>query len=293
MKLFPDMSDRRFTPALLLGVIIAFSSISAAAFRRHCKEDTVIVSRLLSLTAEHGGSLGERCVFAARQLEGTPWSVPLDNDTSGTIYINMHGLDRMGFVNTVMALAEASMKKQPSVKEFVNSLESVSRRKGVDEGFASQLIYGADWIVDNVYRGHLKEMTEYVGGGGFKAKTLDHVTRNKEDYPALRDSTVYDKVKMMEMGYRSHRIPHLKKQSAGNKSLHELMQNGDIIMMLSPELDYDVYDVGIIEMKGGEPYLIHISYENGKVTEDPYPLSRLFKIESQHFYGYRWLRPTE
>ena len=293
MKIFSYMSRRHLSPALLLGFIIAFTNFQGSAFRIHCKEDTVIVNRILSLTTEHGGSLGERCVFAAHQLEGIPWAPAHDNDSSGTIMINLHGLDRMGFVNTVLAFADASMKKQPSVKEFEYSLESVSRRKGVDEGFASQLIYGADWIVDNVYRGRMKEMTEYVGGGGFKAKTLDHITRNKSDYPALRDSTVFEKVKMMEMGYRSHRIPHLKKQSAGNKSLHELMHDGDIIMMLSPELDYDVYDIGIIEMKGEEPYLIHISYENGKVTTDEYPLSRLFKIESQHFYGYRWLRPTE
>lgn len=147
--------------------------------------------------------------------------------------------------------------------------------------------------MDNVYRGHLKEMTEYVTGGGFKTKTLDYITRHKDEYPALKDPKVYDKVRMMEMGYRSHRIPHLKKQSAANKPLHEIMKDGDIIMMLSQEIDFDIYDVGFIEMVDGEPHLIHISHENGNVTADPYPLSRLFKIDGQHFYGYRWLRPAE
>lgn len=269
------------------------TNLSAHAFRIHCQEDTVKVSAILSKTAEHGGTFGERCVFVAGQLEGTPWSAPLDNDSAGTIIVNMHGFDRLGFVNTVMALADASMKNMPTIKEFVYSLEAMSRRKGVDDGFASQLLYGADWIVDNVYRGHVKEMTEYVGGGGFKVKTLDYVSHHKDEYPALKDSIVLEKVKMIEMGYRSHRIPHLKKQSAGNKLLHELMQNGDIIMMLSPELDYDIYDIGFVEMKNGEPYLKHISHESGIVVTDEYPLSRLFKIENQHFYGYRWLRPTE
>lgn len=268
-------------------------SLPTYAYRIHCEEDTIKISNLLRLTAENGGNLGERCVFVARQLADSPLSKSPDNDAEGTVVLDMHGFDRMGFVNNVIAIAQTSMKKLPTVKEFGFALEGLSRRKGIDEGFASKLLYGADWIVDNVYRGNLKEMTEYLTGGGFKTKTLDYVSHHKDEFPALQDSVVYDKIKMMEMGYRSHRIPHLKKQSAGNKPLHELMQNGDIIMMLSPEIDYDVYDIGIVQMKNGEPYLIHISYETDKVVEDPYPLSRLFKIEGQHFYGYRWLRPEE
>ncbi|MDE6531936.1 MAG: DUF1460 domain-containing protein [Muribaculaceae bacterium] len=275
--------------------VLTMATITGHAYepRIHCEEDTVMVSKLLQKTNEHGGTLGDRCVYAAKELVGTPWAPPADNDSIGTVVVNMHGFDRLGFVNTVLAIAEASRQKLPTVREFVRQYESFSRRKGEDDGFASQLIYGADWVVDNVYRGNLKEMTEYLGGGGFKAKTLDYITRHREDYPALKDEATYDKVRMMEMGYRSHRIPHMKKQSAGNKTLHELMKNGDVVMMLSPEFDFDIYDIGIVEMKGGEPYMIHISPESGVVVADPYPMQRLFKLQSQHFYGYRWMRPQE
>lgn len=268
-------------------------SVEANALRIHCKEDSDKIMDILSATSQNGGTIGERCVFAAKQLDGILWAPAHDNDSTGTMMLNLHGLDRFEFINLVLAVADASLKSSPTLKDFESSLESVSRRKGIDDGFASQLLYGADWIVDNVYRGHVKEMTEYLTGGGFKTKTLDYVSRHKEEYPALKDQSVLDKVKMTEMGYRSHRIPHLKKQSAGNKPLHELMETGDIIMMLSPELDYDVYDLGFVEMKDGEPYLIHVSRESGKVVADPYPLNRLFKLENQHFYGYRWLRPVE
>lgn len=270
-------------------------SVNGMAYeaRVHCTEDTIKVSDLLRKTAAKGGTLGERCVFVARELSGTPWAPAPDNDKEGTIMINMHGFDRLGFANTVMAIAKASMQSLPRVNEFERFYEELSRRKGEDDGFPSQLFYGAEWIVDNIYRGNLKEMTEYIGGGGFKTKTLDYLSRHKSEFPALEDPEIYDKVRMNEMGYRSHRIPHLKKQSIGNKSIHELMLDGDLIMMLSPEIDYDIYDIGIVEMKDGEPYLIHISHENGRVDEDSYPLSRLFKLEGQHFYGYRWLRPVE
>lgn len=275
-------------------VVVAMTgSASAYEARVHCAEDTIKVNELLRQTAEHGGTLGERCAFVAKALADTPWAAPADNDEKGTIMINLHGLDRLGFVNTVIALAQASTQKLPRVKEYERFYEQLSRRKGQDDGFSSQLFYGAEWIVDNIYRGNLKEMTEYIGGGGFKVKTFDYMTRHRDEFPALKDQAVYDAVRMNEMGYRSHRLPHLKKQSVGNKSIHELMLDGDIILMLSSEIDYDIYDIGFIEMKDGEPYFIHISRDKGVVMEDPYPLSRLFKLENQHFYGYRWLRPTE
>lgn len=278
--------------AATLSALSVMASWPAGA-RVHCEEDTAAVSRLLGVAASRGGNLGERCVAVAKALEGTPWSPAADNDSLGTLVVNLHGFDRMGFVNTVLAVAQASGKRYADETEFENSLASFSRRKGEDLGFESQLLYGSDWVVDNVYRGNLKDLTEYLGGGGFKAKTLDYVSRHKDEYPALANPETLDKIKMMEMGYRSHRIPHMKKQAAGGSEFMRLLQDGDIIMMLSPAPDYDVYDIGFVEMRGGEPYLIHISYENGKVVADPYPLQRLFKLENQHFYGFRWLRPTE
>ena len=294
-RLLNVICGRRCVSGIALMAAALFFTAEAGAYeaRIHCEEDTVKVSRILKAAAEHGGSYGERIAFVARQLEGTPWASPSDNDEKGTIMIDLHGFDRLGFANTVMALAQASMQKLPRVKEYERFYEQLSRRRGQDDGFPSRLYYGAEWVVDNVYRGNLKEMTEYVSGGGFKTKTLDYMTRHKDEFPAMKDPAVFDKVRMNEMGYRSHRIPHLKKQSAANKPLHEMMETGDIIIMLSPESDRDIYDIGFVEMNGGEPYLIHISHDDGLVTADPYPLARLFKLEGQHFYGYRWLRPTE
>lgn len=263
------------------------------ATRIHCSEDTVKVSQILQKLQSAGPKLGERCVAAAEELVGTLWATPADNDSVGTMVINLHGFDRMGFVNNVLALAQASLHYTPVERQYEIALEGYSRRKGEDNGFASQLFYGADWIVDNIYRGNLKEMTEYVGGGGFKPKTLDYMTRHSDEFPAMSNPDVKDKIRMIEMGYRSHRIPHLKKQSVGNKEIRELMEDGDIIIMLSNEPDYDVYDIGFVKMIDGEPHYIHISHDTGMVVEEPYPLSRLFKLENQHFYGYRWLRPTE
>ena len=130
---------RRILPGVLLGGALLSVSGTAHAYepRIHCKEDTVKISKLLIKTAERGGTLGDRIVFVANELVGTPWSSPLDNDSIGTIVISMHGFDRMGFLNTVLALAEASRQTLPRIQEYERLYESFSRRKGEDDGFLS------------------------------------------------------------------------------------------------------------------------------------------------------------
>lgn len=277
----------------LILLCLLFSSFKGfATVRYHCPQDSSKVMELVKKASE-GESYGDKIVAAAKALQGIPRGKAADNDSIGTIMIRLDSLSQREFIYAAIAAAKTAELTVPSLREFEKNLENISRRKGTDEGFISQFFYGSDWIVDNVYRGNLKDMTEYLDGGSSRTKTLDYVSRHPEEFPAMADSITADKIKVAEFGYRSHRIPHLKKQSIGNKNVKELLQNGDIIIMNPPETDFDIYDIGIINMDNGEPYLIHISRENNVVTLDPYPLSRLFKIEGQFFYGYRWLRPLE
>ena len=280
----------------LIFVIFSFAALnpfcSQALVRYHCPKDSLLVMNLLEEAAK-GESFGQKIVAAALALNGTPRGAAADNDSLGTIMIRLDSLNKRELVYMALAAAKTAQLSVPSLREFEKNLENVSRRKGVDEGFASQFLYGADWIVDNVYRGNLKEMTEYIESGNNRTKTLDYVSRHPEEFPAMADSTTAEKVRIVEFGYRSHRIPHLKKQSINNKNIKELFQNGDIIILNSLDTDNDIYDIGFIAIDKGEPYFIHISRENNEVMKDPFPISRLFKIDGQFFYGYRWLRPIE
>lgn len=277
---------------LLLSTFSIPASTLTAEVRYHCAQDSAAVMELIG-KAGKSEDFGERIVNAAKALEGTPYGKAADNDTKGTLAVRLDSLSQRDFIYIAFAAAKTASLNNPSLRDFEKNLESISRKKGEDAGFASQFLYGADWVVDNVYRGNLKEMTEYVDGGNYRTKTLDYVSRHPEEFPAMADSITADKVKVTELGYRSHRIPHQKKQSINNKNIKELIKNGDIIILSPNDPDFDIYDIGIVSLENGEPTLIHISREEGKVVIDPYPLSRLFKIEGQHFYGYRWLRPTE
>lgn len=277
---------------IFLGFYLFGHLTVSGKIRYNSPQDSVKVMEIIKAAGE-GTSYGDKISSAAKAMAGIPRGKAADNDSIGTIMIRLDSINQRELIYTAIAAAKTAQLTVPTLREFEKNLENISRRKGIDEGFPSQFFYGSDWIVDNVYRGNLKEMTEYLDGGSSRTKTLDYVSRHPEEFPALKDSTVMDKVKIVEFGYRSHRIPHLKKQSIGNKNVKELLHNGDIIIMNPPATDFDIYDIGIISMDKGEPYLIHISRESNEVVVDPYPISRLFKIEGQFFYGYRWLRPIE
>ena len=281
----------KFLIILSILIISCYQSVSGTV-RYHCREDSVKVMDILK-AAGQADSYGGKVAAAAKAMRGIPFGKAADNDSIGTIVIRLDSINQREFINIALAAAKTAQLSVPTLREFEKYLENVSRRKGQDEGFASQFFYGADWIVDNVFRGNLKEMTEYLEAGNYRTKTLDYVSRHPEQFPALADSATMDKIKVIEFGYRSHRIPHLKKQTIGNKGVKELLKDGDIILLSPPDADFDIYDIGIISMENGEPTLVHISREKEEVVLDPYPVSRLFKIESQFFYGYRWLRPEE
>ena len=44
--------------------------------------------------------------------------------------VDLHGFDRLGFVNNVLAIAMASRKSVPAVRDYEDATESFSRRKG-------------------------------------------------------------------------------------------------------------------------------------------------------------------
>lgn len=270
---------------------LAIAPVSAQ-IRYQSPQDSEKVMEIIT-QASKGETYGDKITEAAKAMQGIPFGKAADNDSLGTIMIRLDSLSQREFIYLAMAAAKTAEQSLPTLREFERNIENISRRKGVDEGFTSQFLYGADWINDNIYRGNLKEMTEYLGGGGFRTKTLDYVSRHPEEFPAMKDSVTAAKIKIVEFGFRSHRIPHMKKQSIGNKAVKDLLQNGDIIIMNPPDIDFDIYDIGIVSMENGEPTLIHIPRNQGKVVLDPFPLTRLFKNEGQFFYGYRWLRPAE
>lgn len=278
---------------IIFTILFAASTVLVEAEQLHCNDDSVKVTSILREISEPGAPISSKMLPAARLLIGTPYSETTMADSVGSPVVDLHAFDQMGFLVSVAALAKTATGTSARWRDYARNLESLGWRKGVDKGFASRLIYGADWINDNYYRGNVKELTERGSNPIFKTKSLDYVTRHKDDYRALSDSVNLEQMKMVEMGLRLYKIPHLKKEALGYKDIISEMQDGDIIMLLSNEPDRDIYEVGILEMKNDGPHIIYASRVDGKVVEMNEPLLRFAKRETKRMYGFRWLRMVD
>lgn len=282
---------KKYIIALLIG--IGFSGSVFSEVRVHCDADRQKASRILEQVAALP-SQGERIIAAARALAGTPVGNSALHDSVGSAIISFHEFTPLDFASTVLSFAKAAtVSKNPSYQDFADAFVSLSRRKGEDGGFASRLLYSADWTVDNIYRGNLTELTERLPDNVFRTRSFDHFTTHRSDYEALRDSAEWEKVRMVEMGYRSHKIPYMKKQTIGKKDVKAKVANGDVIILLAKENDRDIYDIGFIEMDpDGEMRLIHADPAKGMIVAETVNAERFFKTDGQYFMGYRLLHPS-
>ena len=208
--------------------------------------------------------------------------------------VNFHSFDNLDFITSVMALARSARMQGADWRTYASMLENVGRRKGEDKGFASKLKYGSQWIVDNIYRGNIKDMTEYFEGSTFKTKTLDHFTRNRDLYPALADSANYARIRSIENGYRNHRFHYIKTIDLGAKDTRAAFHDGDVVALVSNLKNLDVTHMGIVvrEDPSAEPYLLHASYSDGKVEVTARPLADFMK-KNRQWLGLRVFRLAE
>lgn len=275
---------------ILFFILLSLPAPMRGELRFNNATDTVKVMTLLREFNEPGGDPSTKMGDIAERLLDIKYGEVIKGDSIGIPEIILEELDEMTFLN--MAAAIARMSTSPGhhrIEEFAEELENISCRKGKYTGPGSKMLYASDWVLDNKARKNIKELTETYSDS-FKTKSLDKITRHREEYTMLKDSANYEAQRMVEMGFRTHKIPHMRRESSTWKEVLTEMQDGDIIMLLSPESTTDVYEIGIVRERPDGFHLIHPSKKEGKVTEEKETLGRYIKRHSKDVYGYRWIR---
>ena len=270
--------------------LIFMSGMKVSAARIADEADTTKVMTLVRDNFSPGGDPGMLAGKIAESLIGAKRGEVTMEDSVGTLLIRTDTFDDMGFLNMVAAIARLSTSPgHKRVNEFAKELENVSFRRGEDKGFPSRMIYLSDWVVDNKARNNVKELTASYSGQ-FRTKSLEKVTRNRDKYAALKDSAVFEDQKMVEMGFRTHKVPHLKREQAGYKDVINDMRDGDIIVLLTSDPATDALEIGFVREREDGFHFIHPSYETGTVIEEKDTLDRYLKRNAKRTYGWRWLR---
>ncbi len=264
---------------LSFSISIACSAYNPKNLRFHCSNDTIKINELLKegkqLTATKPRAI---ISFFADKLLETPYVAHTLEGDKEYLTINIDELDCTTFVETLIALTKTTLAGGTNWRDYAKHLENIRYRKGEMDDYASRLHYISDWVVDNTNRGNVKEITATLPQCKYEIKTIDFMSKNRTAYPALRsDSIMYAKIKNVEMGYRSHRYPIVKKVSLNYKNIRHTLEDGDIIALTTKIDGLDVSHMGIIRFVNKEPYLLHASSIGKKVMIDSNDLNEMLR----------------
>ena len=273
--------------------IVATQAATPQEMRFHCANDTTKITQLLQRGIESGIKDANSLVAQYGEwLLGTPYVAhTLEGDTE-MLTINIDELDCTTFVETLYALTRTTLTGRYSWRDFAHNLEDIRYRGGNLNGYASRLHYISDWIIENSFRGNIKECTQDFNGVQYMVKNIDFMSKNRDKYPALADDEVFMKLKGTEIGYRNHRFPYLKVDFNNQKRIKKALKSGDIVAIVTNIKNLDVQHMGVIVMKDDVPYLLNASSVGKKVQIEEIDLAEYLR-RNKTAIGIRVIRIAE
>ncbi|MBO5445148.1 MAG: DUF1460 domain-containing protein [Muribaculaceae bacterium] len=284
---------------LLLTIALAAVSTSASAFETlafHCDSDTIRINELLRDPQLKEMNRSERVAHFARRMIGCPSNLRseiLESD-SMVFTLNVHSFNPLSLISTCIALAQAyETSSAPGWRDYADRYESVMYKSGKARGFLSRFLYASDWIADNIFRNNVNDATLRIDQLNIrkKEKSIDYISRHREAIKALSDSTTYERLRMLEMGFRNHQIPYISNGDLTNpKRFKQLAKDGDIFFLLAPDNDLDSREMGILTWEGDKLMIIHVSPTSEKVEMEALPFEAYVKRNIKRIKGARIIR---
>lgn len=252
--------------------------------------DTVKINNILIEASElYAKEPNEIVAFIGKKFIDTPYIPATLEGTPEMLTVNVDELDCTTYIDVVTAMAVTIEERRNSWQDFIHNLEQMRYRQGRVDGYASRLHYISDWIVTNTHKGMLRDVTDRNPHASYQVKTLDYMSRHRDSYPALKDSVEFEKIKNMEVGYRSHRFPYIKSSVLMGKAGAKALKEGDIVALTTKTEGLDVSHLGIIIIEKDGPHLMHASSKEGKVVIDKLPLSEYLR-KNRNISGLRVIR---
>lgn len=293
------MEKRSIIRNILLTGITALSVQHANAilpsevrWHNEANDTTKITNILISASELQAKSPNEIVAFIGKEFLGAPYVAGTLEGSPEMLTINVDEFDCTTYIDVVAAMAITIEERRNSWQDFLHNLERMRYRQGKVDGYASRLHYISDWIVTNSHNGLLKDVTDRLTQSSYQVKTIDYMSRHRDRYPALKDSTQYERIKNMEVGYRSHRYPYIKSTTLMGKNGTKILKEGDIVALTTKTDGLDVSHMGIIIIEKDGAHLMHASSKEGKVIIDKLPLDEYLR-KNRNISGIRVIRIQE
>lgn len=284
---------------LLFIFFISIIPINSKAYDRvafHCDKDTAMINSLLGSPELKDMRPENRVAFFAKKLVGADSGIKtqiLEAD-SMIFTVDIHTFTPLSFISTCLALAYAyETSSAPNWRDFAAKYENIMFKRGEATDFVSMFLYPSDWISDNIFRGNVTDVTFNLDGlaARKKEKSLDYISHHKDSFKAFADSINYDRLKMLEMGFRNHQIPYISNGDLMNpKRFNPQAKDGDIFFLLTPDFNLDSREMGILTREGDKLLIIQVSPSNDNVTLENLPFENYVKRNVKRIQGARIIR---
>ncbi len=277
----------------IICLAISTEAATLQQMRFHCANDTLKINELLKQGIASGLTDANDIVMKyCELLMGTEYVAHTLEGEKEMLTINIDQLDCTTFVETLYALTRTTLSGRYSWRDYAQHLESIRYRNGIIKGYASRLHYISDWIIDNAYRGNLKEVTQNIPGAKYNVKNIDFMSKNRDKYPSLADDETFATIKSNEIGYRNHRFPFLKVEWNNINKIKSHLKEGDFVAIVTKIKGLDVQHMGVITKKDGIPYLLNASSAGKKVQIEEEDLAEYLR-RSKNAIGIRIFRMVE
>lgn len=232
---------------------------------------------------------GDAIAQMGESFVGTPYrAATLEAPGPEHLIVNLHELDCVTFVETVLALTK--FVRQDGVAALGDSLAARARyegylrdiryRAGIIAGYASRLHYFSDWLATNGGAGHVTVITQQLGGMP-DLRPITFMTGHAASYPALQDSSTLAAIGLVEGRLNAGPMRYVVPKDAIAGVVNGI-RDGDIIAAASTVAGLDVSHTGFAIWKDGQLRLMHAPLTGSPVEISPLPLAeRIAAISSQ------------
>jgi len=167
--------------------------------------------------------------------------------------MDLTGLDCVTFFENTLNIARTAKIKNNGLTQSANSItfrdvldqiEFTRYRDGNLEGYTSRLHYTSEWILDNVKKGVIKDLTKELGGKPFNVK-VSFMSENPQYYPQLTaQPSLINKMRLVEYGINNTRHWYIPNSQV--KEIESKLQTGDIIAIATNKSGLDYSHTGMI-----------------------------------------------
>lgn len=281
---------KRLLSITLLLLFIALQTIRAQV-EVTPGDSALVVALLKKARAERGDE--NRMLYFGRQFIGLPYVAhTLESGDREHLIVNLHEFDCTTFVETVAALTLCDRHNQRTFSDYCHWLTQLRYRDGRLTDYTSRLHYFTWWGEDNERKGLVECINQDTRSAAFYKKliteklfnetqtvSLSYMTTHPGQYKHLKAHPEFvDVIRDYERITSGKSYRYIPKKLVGQRQSSTLgiIEDGDILAMLTSRPGLDTSHIGIAVWQDGRLHLLNASSLYKKVV-----------LDTQTFYNYQ------